>query len=109
MKIRLSNKEKEKLRNQLYERDGKKCHYCGIEAKDFVPIWEEFYGGTKRGPTLEVDRKDNKQGYDIANCVLACAICNNAKSDKFHYEEFIEVGNVIRKIWQKRKSGVAHG
>jgi 5-methylcytosine-specific restriction endonuclease McrA len=95
---------KNELRNQLYERDGTKCHYCGIEEKDFVPIWGEFYGGKKRGSTLEVDRKDNRRGYEIENCVLACAVCNNAKSDKFAYDEFRRVGDVIKEIWQQRKA-----
>ena len=106
MQFKLSSKEKEKLRDQLYKGYGRKCHYCGIEEKDFFTIWGEFYGGKKRGSTLEVDRKNNKQGYDIENCVLACALCNMAKSDKFDYEEFKRVGDVIREIWQ-RKSGVA--
>ena len=66
-------------------------------------MWGEFYGGTKRGGTLEVDRKDNTKGYEIDNCVLACAVCNNAKSDKFTYEEFKAVGEVIGKIWRERK------
>ncbi|MBA7579561.1 hypothetical protein ES708_21432 [subsurface metagenome] len=93
---------KEVLRKQLRERDGAKCHYCGIEEKDFLNIWEPFYGG-KRGHILEVDRKDNSLGYDIENCVLACAVCNNAKSDKFTYEEFKGVGDVIKEIWQQRR------
>ena len=103
MRVRLSSKKKEELLNQLYERDGRKCHYCGIEEDDFPKIWGEyFYGGKKRGRTLEIDRKDSGREYDPANCVLACAICNMAKSDKFHYEEFKRVGNVIRKIWKER-------
>lgn len=93
---------KGELRKQLYERYGTKCHYCGIGEEDFITIWGPFYGG-KRGPILEVDRKDNGRGYDIDNCVLACAVCNNAKSDKFTYEEFKRVGDVIREIWQQRK------
>lgn len=97
---------KRELREQLYKRDGKKCHYCGITEKDFVPIWGEFYGGKRRGGTLEVDRKDNGKGYENDNCVLACAICNNAKSDKFTYQEFKGVGDAIRQIWQQRKSTV---
>lgn len=103
-KYKLSNREKELLRNQLYERDGKKCHYCGIAEDDFCKIWgDTFYGGIKRGRKLEIDRKDNCSKYDMANCVLACAICNMAKSDKFTYEEFKRVGDVIKEIWQKRK------
>jgi len=101
---RLSNREKKQLQDQLYERDGKKCHYCGIAEDEFCRIWgETFYGGIKRGRKLEIDRRDNSSKYDIANCVLACAICNMAKSDKFTYEEFLRVGGVIREIWQKRK------
>jgi 5-methylcytosine-specific restriction endonuclease McrA len=108
MRYILSSKKKEELRNQLYERDGRKCHYCGIEEDDFRKIWGElFYGAKKRGQTLEIDRKDNNQGYNMANCVLACALCNMAKSNKFHYAEFKRVGNVVREIWQERKSGVS--
>jgi len=95
---------KNELRNQLYKRDGTKCHYCGIAEKDFAPIWGEFYGGKKRGSTLEVDRRDNGRGYEIDNCVLACAVCNNAKSDKFTYDEFRRVGDVIKGIWLQRKA-----
>lgn len=93
------------LRNRLYERDGTKCHYCGIDEKDFIRIWKPFYGG-KRGWKLEVDRKNNKLGHEIENCVLACALCNNAKSDKFEYDEFKRVGHVIRQIWQQRMLNV---
>lgn len=95
---------KTKLRNQLFDRDGKTCHYCGISESDFPSIWGQFYGGKKRGGTLEVDRKDSSKGYEIDNCVLACAVCNNAKSDKFTYEEFTIVGDTIGKIWRERKN-----
>ena len=56
------------------------------------------------GQQQEVDRIDNRRGYDIENCVLACAVCNNAKSDKFTYEEFKRLGDVIKEIWQQRKA-----
>ena len=98
--------KKHELRAQLYNRDGTRCHYCGIEEKDFFSIWGEFYGGKKRGSILEVDRKDNSQGYEIENCVLACALCNNAKSDKLQYDEFKRVGEVIKGIWQQRKDHI---
>ncbi|GAG98234.1 unnamed protein product, partial [marine sediment metagenome] len=51
---------------------------------------------------LEIDRKDNQKGYAEENCVLACALCNNAKSDKFSGEEFRKLDGVIREIWLKR-------
>ena len=110
MRDRLSGKEKKELRNQLYERDGTKCHYCGIEEKYFPTLWgDTFYGGIKRGRILEIDRMDNSLGHHVTNCVLACALCNMAKSDKFTYEEFKRVGDVIREIWQRKKSGIRHG
>jgi len=95
--MKISGKEKEELRDKLYKRDEKKCHYCKIEEGDFIQIWGKFYGG-KRGK-LEVDRKDNKKGYNEENCVLSCPICNCAKSDKFTYEEFKKMGDAIKEIW----------
>jgi len=89
------------LRKALRKRDGTKCHYCGIEEDDFLRIWGTFY--KTRGKRLEVERKDNKGGHTPENCVLACALCNNAKSNKFSYDEFKKVGAVIREIWQTRK------
>jgi 5-methylcytosine-specific restriction endonuclease McrA len=93
---------KEELRNQLYEKYGRKCYYCGIEEERFYEVWGRFYGGRKRGARLEIDRKNNDYTYHLDNCVLACAICNNAKSDKFTYEEFKRVGEVIKVIWRDR-------
>jgi len=99
-----SNQEKNQLRKELYERDGHHCHYCGIQEDEFQQIWSgPFYGGFKRGRRLEIDRTMNGLGYSISNCVLACAICNMSKSDKFSYDEFKKVGVVIREIWQNRK------
>ena len=62
----------------------------------------KFYGGRTRGKKLEVDRRDNEKGYTLENCVLACSICNNAKSDKFTGEEFKKVGKSIEQIWSSR-------
>ena len=100
--IKIKQTEKDMLRNRLYERDGRECYYCGIKEEDFIPIWGKFYGGENRGKKLEVDRKDNKKGYTLENCVLSCSICNNAKSDKFTGEEFKEVGKSIKQIWLSR-------
>ncbi|MFC1977278.1 hypothetical protein ACFLWS_03310 [Chloroflexota bacterium] len=106
----MSSKEKKELRNQLYERDETKCHYWGIEEYEFPVIWlqdRKCYGLELRGYRLEIDCKNHKKGYCLRNCVLACVLCNMAKSDKVDYEEFKRAGAVIREIWQ-RKSGVAN-
>jgi hypothetical protein len=89
-------------RERLYARDGKCCHYCGIEESDFLTVWG-FFNGVARGSKLEVGRKENNCSRTIDNSVLACAICNNAKSDKFTYQEFKVVGESINKIWRQRK------
>lgn len=100
---KLKPAEKGQLLKNLYARDGHNCHYCGIPETEFNKIWgATFYGGFKRGQRLEIDRVDNTIDYTLENCVLACAICNMAKSDKFKHEEFVKVGNVIRNIWQER-------
>jgi len=102
--FKLSDAEKRKLRDELYKRDGRRCHYCGIPEDEFHQIWGgPFYGGFKRGRRLEIDRKVNSLEYNTKNCVLACAICNMSKSDKFSYDEFKKVGEVISEIWQTRK------
>jgi len=107
--FRLSATEKRQLRNELYKRDGKQCHYCGIPENEFYQLWGgPFYGGYRRGRRLEIDRKANSLGYDIENCVLACPICNMAKSGKFSYHEFKLVGEVISKIWRNRKRPGTH-
>jgi len=114
---------KGELRDNLYERDGHVCYYCGIHERDFMKLWgRAFYGTGKRGRRLEIDhkdavvredkvirQKDKAELKDTAeSCVLACALCNMAKSNMFTYEEFKKVGNVIREIWQERRdSGLA--
>lgn len=78
-----------------------KCHYCGIPE----PYVKTIYWGireTKRPKTrirLELDRRDPNGNYNSDNVVLACMICNNAKSDVFTEEEFLRIGIEIRSAW----------
>jgi|GEM_PF-4488329 len=89
----------------MYER---KCYYCGIEEKEFTDVWKKpiYKRGTRT--RLEIEHKDgNLNGHlnwELENLVLACPICNIAKSDQLSEEEFRKIGKVIRKIWQQRKS-----
>lgn len=110
-------KKKRELLNTLYESDGHACHYCGIEESVFPNIWGKFYGLDKRGNRLEIDHKDavfiKKKGITKVGrenqedtsekCVLACALCNMAKSNMFTHKEFHKVGKVIEEIWRERK------
>jgi hypothetical protein len=102
-KLKDKTLNKEELLKELYSRDGRKCHYCEIEETDFRKVWgTKFYGGNTRGGRLEVDRKDNEGIYEISNCVLACALCNMAKSNIFTYDEFLNIGAAIKELWQER-------
>lgn len=111
-------KAEQLLLDKLYKRHGHKCHYCGIEDGDFLDLWGKFYGLPYRGRRLEIDHKDavvirngeitkgkkpELKDTTAEQCVLACALCNMAKSNMFTYEEFKQVGQVIRGIWQQRK------
>jgi hypothetical protein len=114
------NKNSRQLLDELYKRDKDKhvCHYCGIQEGDFPHVWGTFYGLPYRGRRLEIDHKDavakddrkirkrkKAQLEDTAeSCVLACALCNMAKSNMFTHEEFEKVGKVIRDIWQERNT-----
>jgi hypothetical protein len=66
------------------------CHYCGNPL-----VWAPFY--KMNGHKL--DRKDNSVGYTKSNCVVCCARCNRAKSDHFTYEEWKQIGELI-KTWR---------
>ena len=90
------------LKERLYERDGRKCHYCGIEEEDFEKIWGIFYNNPNR-KVLEKERKDNSKGHTLDNCVLACPLCNNAKTNKLTEGEMLKVGNIIKLLWNQRK------
>ena len=62
----------------------KSCFYCGIEEYKLEVIFGEKGIQTKRnrGKKLELERKDAKTNqYAPNNCVLACYVCNNHKSD----------------------------
>lgn len=62
------------------------CAYCGIEEKKLEVIFgsgaNQIQTKRKRGPKLELERSDSKSNlYSLDNCVLACYLCNNHKSD----------------------------
>ncbi len=66
------------------------CHYCGLEI-----TWAKS-STNKNGNNYNLDRKDNTVGYTFSNCVVCCARCNRAKSNHFTYEEWVEIGKVIK-------------
>lgn len=80
------------------------CHYCKITKSEIEKLGENHKLNKKslRGWTLEIDRLNSNFEYEPKNCVMACYWCNNAKTDEFTESEFLQIGETINKIWQKR-------
>lgn len=66
------------------------CHYCGESI-----IWGPTYG-KKRPSGLNLDRKDNNLPYTQDNVVVACRRCNYGKNNFFTYDEWKQLGSLIR-------------
>ena len=68
----------------------KDCHYCGAEI-----VWTE-YRQKGKGSASNLDRKDAEKPYQMDNLVVCCARCNYAKNTHFTYDEWKQLGNIIR-------------
>lgn len=64
------------------------CHYCGIQPQTIFPKGSN--SGKLNGDIIVngIDRKDNRLGYQIDNCVPCCCQCNFAKRQQ-SYEDFL--------------------
>lgn len=65
-----------------------KCGYCGItqdELNEIVKLRGNNFTLNKKtkrkNATLEIEKLDCKKDYQFENIILACPICNNAKSN----------------------------
>ncbi len=88
-----------------HESTKEECHYCHITEKDMNQLWQKSPMLTKRnrGKKLEIERLEPNLAYSKTNnLVYSCYWCNNAKTDTFTKDEFMEVGKVFQKIWQDR-------
>lgn len=79
------------------------CYYCHLPG-DTKCYYGKWFRDGRRGQRLEVDRIESKEPYSPDNCVLACYPCNNAKSDVFRYEEFMEIGKTIYIVKNKSQT-----
>jgi hypothetical protein len=71
------------------------CHYCG----ENIP-WSEYQ--TKvRSTAVYLDRKDSALAYEVGNLVVCCTRCNYAKNRLFTYEQWVEIGKLIRS-WKRK-------
>jgi hypothetical protein len=72
------------------------CHYCKEEV-----FWAEYSLG-KNGYKYNLDRMNSNIGYHLYNVVVCCWSCNEMKSNKFTYNEFLEIGKILKSIKEKR-------
>jgi hypothetical protein len=92
---------------QWWETTPKVCFYCTL-PENFLEELHNQPGHInkrfpQRGKSLEIDRKQADLPYsNIQNLVLACYWCNNAKTDTFTEQEFLQLGQVMKRIWEIR-------
>lgn len=67
------------------------CHYCGEKVE-----WSKF-NLKKNGYRFNLDRKDSFKGYEEGNLVVCCWRCNEAKGNRFSYEEWYGMTEYFRK------------
>ena len=65
------------------------CCYCQTTQENLKKLFEQNVLTSKKfNATLHIERFDSNKPYSKDNCALACAICNNAKSDFISKEDF---------------------
>lgn len=78
------------------------CHYC-----DGPISWLQFQTRPRnrksKGQSYNLDRKNNSLPYTVENVVVCCARCNLAKNKSFTYDEWLQLGNLI-KSWRENDS-----
>lgn len=67
----------------------KNCFYCGQEPNQIKKSTHETYLANG------IDRKDNKQGYILFNCVPCCVTCNLMKLDMTSNDFFAQCRKII--------------
>lgn len=83
------------------------CHYCNISDYEVKHMRDKrkIFSKRNRGYFMEIDRIEPNKEYSKDNCVLACYWCNNAKTDEFSSDEFLEhIGPGIQSVWKERNS-----
>jgi hypothetical protein len=80
---------------EWYRKQPRVCGYCGIEEWKLAKLFAKGDGVLRtkrgRGQSLELERKDTGSNeYNESNCILACYVCNNHKSDLISEAEFRE-------------------
>ncbi len=63
---------------QLFERDGRFCHYCGIDEENLANLRAK-YGFKHRFNVDHLVPRVRGGGDNLENLVVSCADCNNRK------------------------------
>jgi 5-methylcytosine-specific restriction endonuclease McrA len=82
-----------------------KCHYCGVTQEELNELHQIGILNNRptRGRTFEIDRKKPDEKYsNLENLAICCYWCNNAKTDTFTEDEFMNIGKAIGMVWKKR-------
>ena len=92
---------------EWYSAQEPKCYYCGTTQDELNKLFgKELIESKKFSESLHIERKDSSKGYSENNCVLACALCNNAKSDMISDENFrVYFGKQMREFITDLLSG----
>lgn len=69
------------------------CFYCGRPPSNSARNDYKF-GAIKYSG---VDRVDNKKGYEVANCVPCCALCNTMKHILSHNDFILHLRRILSK------------
>ena len=81
------------------------CCYCGVPENLCKEKLQE-QGATRqghRGSYLEVEKTNPDKTYTKDNCVLACYLCNNAKTNFIQVQDFEPIARGIYQFWTQNK------
>jgi|GEM_PF-1675050 len=88
-----------------YKEQPQKCYYCNITQNELDELWDkELISSKKFSKALHIERLDANKPYCKDNCRLACAVCNNAKSDMISEQDFECFVEGIKKFYNLLKS-----
>jgi len=73
----------------------KECHYCCKEIK-WHPHTKKDGIDIKGSRAYQLDRIDNDGPYSKNNCVVCCWSCNQAKGNRFSYDDFFKMTELLR-------------
>ncbi|MDQ6988748.1 MAG: hypothetical protein Q9M19_02620 [Mariprofundaceae bacterium] len=94
-----------------YKGKGQACGYCGISQDELYKLFSKdnnkklpLNNAVKRSfGTLEIERRDSETNeYNPENCILACPLCNNAKSNLIDEENWMSLfAEPMREYYKK--------